>query len=191
LLSGVKTEFPEVPTVDEAILVNAYLVLAHGCIEEHVEAVFQAYADSLVCEPGNTHVTRAIAMAAFAWQEAAKSKAFRERTLEDIVKAGSYRVQRAVQSNNGIKESNIENLAKASGVEWPPFEDACNDALTQLETLGGKRGSVAHVSASRSQITNRPIYPPEAKQWVADAIAAARAIDEYLTASRSPVPTAG
>jgi hypothetical protein len=33
LLREVSSEFPAVPTLEEAILINAYVVLAHGCIE--------------------------------------------------------------------------------------------------------------------------------------------------------------
>jgi hypothetical protein len=102
------------------------------------------------------------------------------------LKAGSSRVEKAVIANHGIKETNVEHLAKAAGVEWPPFEAACHMALTQLDTLGGKRGSVAHVSTSKSQITANPIYPANALQWVEDALAATQIIEDYLTACRQP-----
>ncbi len=184
LLQEVTSEFPAVPTLEEAILINAYVVLAHGCIEEYVEALFQEHADDLSAHPCGSMVSRAIAMAAFAWQEGAKSKAFRDRTLDDILKVGSSRVEKAISGNHGIKEANVENLAKAAGVEWPPFEAVCNLALTQLETLGGKRGSVAHVSASKTQITNSPIYPFDARNWVTEALAAIQVIEAYLADCR-------
>ena len=186
LLADFVTEFPDAPSLEERILVNAYLVLAHACIEEHVEALFQLHADSLVCEDTETTVGRAVAAAVYAWHEPAKSKSYRDRKIGDIIKAGSAHVTKATQKNNGIKESNIEGLAKAAGVEWPPFDDACNAALIKLGTLGGKRGEVAHVSVSRTQITNTPVYPSDAKTWVWDAVAGASVISDYLEGSRKP-----
>ena len=185
LLADFITEFPEKPTLEEVISVNAYLVMAHGCIEEHVETVFQQHADGMDCGDDQLSVARAVASAVHAWNEAAKDKPYRERRLGDVLKAGSSYMTKAAQKNNGIKENNVLALARAAGVEWPPFESACNDALIKLETLGGKRGEVAHVSASRSLFASSPIYPPDAKAWVKDAIDAALQIEAYLTVSRS------
>jgi hypothetical protein len=59
--------------------------------------------------------------------------------------------------------------------------------MTCLETLGGKRGSVAHVSTSKTMITLAAIYPEDARDWVRDAVEGAVDIEVYLATCRDPV----
>lgn len=181
LLTTFVTDFPDPPSRSEVISINAYLVLTHGCIEEYVEALFEDFAPKLLAGvSAGAPVSRAVAMAAFAWSDRGKKTAYDLRTLEDVLKAGANKISEAVPRNHGVKRTNLAELGQAAGIEWPAFEAVCQDAITWLDTLGAKRGSVAHVSTSRTQITKTPVYPPEARLWVADAVAGVTMIQAYL-----------
>jgi hypothetical protein len=172
---------PPTPNFDDSVGIHAFVVLAHGAVEEYLEALFISHARR-VDQSGSKLPARVASSTGISFSSHGEALSYQKRNIEQTLKLGEGVIRAKVRTNHGIKERNIKGLAEHAGVEWPSFEAACGQQFTFLDTLGAKRGAVAHLSASTAS-ASQTIYPEEARQWVSDALAAVRKIDRYLTIS--------
>lgn len=188
LLSSVQTEFPNSLTDNEKVAVSAYLVLAHACIEEYAEEVFLAHFDRLSELSRLPLAPRAVAELSFAIASSLpegvqNTMTYKTRTLAGAVTAGrKHYVGSFVQKNDGLKEKNIKKLAEGIGVEWSRIETHLLNQLTDLNTLGAKRGEAGHVSPFSPKVpavVEQP-YPAHARGWVEAGRDAVLALEAFL-----------
>ena len=83
-------------------------------------------------------------------------------------------LSRVVRSNNGIKRRDVLALAKPLGLDRR-VEDQCEELLGPADTLGTRRGPIAHWI----EITNE-LQPTDARQMVADVMDNIPALAELL-----------
>lgn len=180
LLSNFMTEFPDLPTRSESIGLNAFLVLAHGCVEEYVEEIFLEYSRQVARASYRIEGARRQAVAAYLWRPRQNNNEYRTLTLEEMLSRGATIAHAAIEKNHGIKEHNLANMAEAGGVEWAALERECAVQIANLQSFGAARGSVAHVSFSRTRLNSEVRYPKEVREMVDLSVVAIQTIDHHL-----------
>lgn len=144
----VSTLLPEDPPSTETLsaenefLTRAYLVLAHGLVEEFVELCFTDFVnsgDKTWEATANRFIPLGIAFADDIIGQ--KHKPTPPSVTREIA-AGLY-ASKIVYPNNGIKRKNLLALARPLALE-DSLNEECNDLLMAGERLGAERGSVAH-----------------------------------------------
>jgi hypothetical protein len=194
-LSSIDTEFPGRLTESEKANLHAYLVLSHSVLEEDIESVFEEYFDLLSPQLAGEVVPSVGLSLAFAVAEQIPDElrvTHRKRdTVAFIQGPGRQVLEKAITTNNGLKEENLAKLAKAVGVNWPAFEQALGTAIADLSAFGTKRGSSSHLSPFSTKVTSiaEELDPEDVKRWVRDAVAAAAAIRSHLMSQTVVSPT--
>src|SRR4051812_136636 len=128
LLSEITTLFPDPLSDEEKISVNAFLVLGHACIEEHVETSFLAHAKrleaSLASPLAPLDAARAtLAFGLLASDRLRASHSYAKRDLAAFVAHAIREYESAlVQQNHGVKAHNIKKLAEGLGIPWQEFD---------------------------------------------------------------------
>ena len=185
LLGGITTQFPDPLTDEEKASLNAFIVLTHAVLEEHLEAAFKSQYQRLRGWVDGSMVPLEVVRLAFAVGRGLpenKTASYKTRTIGGVLKAGEAVVDAAIRGNHGIKPHHVRSLAEAVGVEWPSLEAELNSALLDLDTLANHRGEAGHLSpysSAASKITHRT-DPEDVRKWVSDARDAVLAICEYL-----------
>ncbi|HEV3002645.1 MAG TPA: hypothetical protein VGW75_18050 [Solirubrobacteraceae bacterium] len=186
LLSAVTTAFPDPLTDEEKVAVNAYLVLAHACIEEFLEDTFLEHVQRLIDLMDRPLVPREVAGLFLAFGTIIPEKkripyAKRERAGVANVALTLYKAS-TIDMNHGVKPAKVRTLAEGAGVSWPEFESALAAQLADLDTLGAKRGEAGHLGPLTMKATklSRRDYPDNVRGWVHDARDAGLAIRTYL-----------
>lgn len=170
----------------ERAQVNAYLVLAHAVLEEHLESMFLDHFDRLVAHFSNSMVPIECIRLAFAVAELTPEivgTAYKKRDVVALVQnLGRKRFETRLNTNHGIKTTNIETIAKGVGLDWQSFEDALSEAIADLNTLGAKRGSAGHLSPFTDRVTSikEEITPDDVRAWVTAAQEALTKIETHL-----------
>jgi hypothetical protein len=194
ILSRVTTPFPDPFKPEEKAALAAYLVLTHACIEEALEDAFEAHADAIVALAVQSSVP--IAVAAFSLhaglqQPTNKRTPFKTRRLKGtlIAAVATYKT-RVIEQNHGIKRDNILCLAEGVGLEWEDFELTLNAAVSDLNTLGAKRGSVGHLSpfTAKSALLTSRVDLADVRDWVQNAERAVGEVVAYLAKELTPRP---
>jgi hypothetical protein len=191
-LSSITTEFPDRLTESEKANVHAYLVLAHSVLEEEIEASFEDFFDEVSRQLLGDAIPEAALSLAFAIAEQIPDDlkvAYRKRdTIAFVRGAGRKVLEKAIQTNNGLKEENLAKLAKAVGVNWLAFERSLGTAIADLSAFGTRRGSSSHLSPFSTRVTaiSQELDPDDVKRWVRDAVVGAAAIRTHLMAQASP-----
>jgi hypothetical protein len=189
LLAPAGTRFPAPLTTEDQILVSSFLVLAHAAIEEAIEDFFTLHLKSLIGFTSACSVPADLARAFFHLRASADSMIHGQGPLATttIGKVCLAIYDRDyIRPNNGVKLDNVKKLASGAGIYWTDFEDALNVELSDLTTLGTKRGSVGHLSP----FTVKPVAittatdPSDVHTWVESGVFATRAIGEFLRSSR-------
>lgn len=186
LLSRVKTEFPDPLTDEEKVAVNAYLVLAHACIEEFLEDTFMAHMRRLIDLMDQPLIPREVAGLFLAFGTIIPEKKrtpYAQRTSAGLANlaSGLYKAG-TVDMNHGVKTDKVRKLAEGAGVSWPEFESALAGQLGDLDTLGAKRGEAGHLGPLTMKATtlSRQDYPDNVRGWVHHGRDAGLAIRNYL-----------
>ncbi|HOF37601.1 MAG TPA: hypothetical protein PK132_12650 [Dermatophilaceae bacterium] len=187
LLGPVKSIFPAPLTQEERVAVNAYLVLSHAVLEEQLEEAFERHFERLVgwARVDAGMVPREVAVLAFAaskWTPEGTLKSWKSRSLFDSLRGSFGHFRKQLRNNNGIKERNVETLARSIGLEWGSFEQVLSQELADLTTLGARRGEAGHLSpfSGKAVILNQQEYPEDARRWVRAAGAALARIIRHL-----------
>jgi hypothetical protein len=185
LLSRVTTAFPDPFNPEEKAALAAYLVLTHACIEEALEDAFEAHANALVAM---VHAQNNVPLAVVRFslhaglnQPSNMRTSFRTRRLRGTLIAAVTNYKKSViEQNHGIKQENMLSLAEGVGLEWEDFELALNNAISDLSTLGAKRGSVGHLSpfTTKSALLTARVDVADVRSWVKNA---ERAVGEIVT----------
>ena len=182
-IDSIPSTFPLPLPPESRMAVNAFVVLAHACIEEFIEDLFMTYATTVsqAASEGVSH--RDYAALAYSAGSNAKDKAsFRARSIEHVMRSALEFVGRQVAANHGVKASNIERLAECAGLDWTEFDNALSGAIADLTTLGAKRGDAGHLSpfTTKSVFLSDIDGPEDVVRWVDEGVTAARAIEAYL-----------
>ena len=149
----------------------SFLVLAHAEIEYALELECLTTAGLLKTSSDPT-------LAMIAWgfamvkDDGSVSKSKKKRIpLETLI--DSY--QHIVNTNNGIKENNLEALLLPIGVDLQPL----NTDIATLNSFGARRGDLAHQPLINWKTTDLPSV------HVSSGIQAGRSVDQIILAIRS------
>lgn len=187
LLGAVTTQFPTPLTAAEQALTHGYLVLAHAVLEEHLEKIFEEHYDRLASWLTSDMVPRETALLTYAvreWLPASINVGYKQREMQQfIAKPARDEFVKLLGRNNGLKLENVATLAKLVGLNWKCFEDSLNTELSDLTTLGSKRGAAGHLSPYTNKVTEltENDYPDDVRGWVDAGETAIEAIRSYLS----------
>lgn len=190
LLAPVGTTPPDPLSLKERIGVRSYLVLAHGAVEDFVERCFSAYLESAARLDDDGRMLPGMYLTMFHLRGDLEKQVKKvDRTGEELLRRlPPLYVEKVVRPNNGVRRNNIQNLCQGAGLRWLDFETACARAVSALDTLGAKRGSVAHVSSVAEAITGvqEEIYPPNVQEWVENVVDSLPDMLDYIDSQPTP-----
>jgi DNA-binding transcriptional regulator YiaG len=174
LLRPVATAFPQPLSNDEKISVNAFLVLGHACVEEHIEESFMSHAARLSEEmagsaPSGQAARIALAFGLNASERIRKANPYEKRDLKAFAQQALRQYEASVvQQNHGVKAGNVRKLAEGVGLAWAEFDRRLGTALADLDNLGSRRGEAGHMApltTKATKVTNR-VDPDDVRRWV-------------------------
>jgi hypothetical protein len=146
-------------------LTHAYLVLATAVIEEFVEECFEEHVSTALSAVGDAVPPCFVPLAAkFADDVVGQTHTTPPAAEACPMLRGLYG-SKVVRPNNGIKRKNLVALARPVGLQ-PALEAECEELLVPADTLGARRGRVAHIGTLTEEL--RPV---EARKLVLDVIA--------------------
>ena len=186
-LDSVTTAFPSPLTEVERANLHAYLVLSHAILEEEIESAFEDYFDAVSLRLDSNMVPASGFLLAYAIGDQLSKEAnvsYKSRnTIEFVRNRGREVLMTAIRANNGLKDHNLERLARVVGLDWGSFDGTLGNAIADLNTFGSKRGSSSHLSPFSPKVTSisGELDPDDVKKWVDDAVLAAESIRSYLT----------
>lgn len=190
LLAPISTQFPDPLSDEDRVAVSSFLVLAHAAIEEALEDLFTLHLKTLVQFSVAESAPIGLARLCFHMRTSAENMVNGQGPLSThamgrICQAAFNRD--FIIPNNGLKLENVKKLASGAGLYWTEFEDALNVELSDLSTLGTKRGSVGHLSpfSMKSTAITTSTDPSDVLNWVESGVSAIKAIERFLDASRS------
>lgn len=187
LLGSVQSSLPSLLSEHEKAQVNAYLVLAHAVLEEHLESLFLEHFDRIAAQLSQPIVPVECVRLVFAVAEDIHGNhgvSYAKRnTIELVRRLGRKNLESKLHLNNGIKSKDVQKLAKCVGLEWPEFEDSLNAELADLDTLGTKRGSAGHLSPYTDRVTSIEdhVGPDDVRSWVTAGRTALEQLEGYLS----------
>ncbi|MFE6767473.1 HEPN domain-containing protein [Streptomyces fimicarius] len=176
---------PDDLTRRQQLLITSFVILAHAHIEEFIEELFVSYIvarNSEITDDSIPHCFVRLSLhfsADLIGQGAAKYPA--DKVCLTVVNL--YR-SKVVRINNGLKEANVTALAKPLGLNSEQLSDSCEQLFKTLNTLGAKRGKMAHTS---SQSASETVYAIQAVGWVNDVVDNISELVSFLGAS-TPSP---
>lgn len=145
-------------------LTHAYLVLSCAVIEEFVEECFSIYVDKALAANDAQISSCLVSLATrFAGDVIGQTNTIPPAEEASPMLSGLYK-SKVIGPNNGIKRKNILGLGKPLGL-YDKIESDCEDLLVPMETLGARRGAVAHLG-----IVTEELRPAEARTLVLAAI---------------------
>jgi hypothetical protein len=151
-------------TESEQILVQGYLVLACGHIEEFFEQCFLDYVAVSLKSAGPGFDGCFLSLAVKFSDDLRGQLGHHPRAaVAAPVLVGLYQ-SKVVRPNNGMKRKNLEAMAKPLGL-LRGLEDECEALLGPADLLGGRRGAAAHAPTIREEI-----QPSQARRLVSDVI---------------------
>jgi hypothetical protein len=163
---------------DEQFKTHAYLMLACALVEEHIESLFGAYvAERAAINDGRVHECFISLTARFSGDLIGQNSGrlpTAQAALPTLVGLYSTKV---IKANNGVKRQNIETLAKPLGLG--DRLDMCEELFTPLNTLGAKRGAVAHLGVVTEEIT-----PVDARNFVTSVLSNLALLDKIFDDTR-------
>ncbi|WP_152521418.1 HEPN domain-containing protein [Amycolatopsis decaplanina] len=182
---------PDVPldqqlSPSEQIQVHAFVVISHSAIEEYIEQLLTDSLDEALNKglaPGGPLPLIALPLAVhhsaeIIGQSSGKGAFITARSVHQKL-LGLY-TSKVVKPNNGIKRKDIEKLCKPLGIDVAGFDGDLEVAVTALDTLGAKRGTLAH---TLSVAAREVIRPEQAREWVNDSIDGIEALTQHIEES--------
>jgi hypothetical protein len=145
-------------------LTHAYLVLACAVIEEFVEGCFEEYVAVALAACGTAVSPCFVPLATrFADDLKGQTSTIPPSTRACPMLRGLY-ASKILRPNNGIKRTNLSALAKPLGL-LEELEANCEDLLGPADTLGSRRGTVAHLGTVATELR-----PGDARKLVTDVL---------------------
>jgi hypothetical protein len=156
-------------SAEDAVRVDAYLVLAHAGIEEYLESYLLNLVDEAMTFATSQAVPTCFLHLAIRYAtELANTSPVPVGVHACSAARGLYD-NRAIKPNNGIRTSHLKAMCRPLGVDFSSsVEDAYPDTVRALETLAAKRGSRAHGTERYGAAED--IYPNPAVQMVEDVL---------------------
>lgn len=189
LLESVSSEPPDPLTFVESVAVRSYLLLAHATLEQYVEQAFVTYADSALCLDANGRVGPGMYLTAvtLAGEIAGQLKADARTPVAVLEKLRHLYAKKVVDPNHGVKRLNLRNLCLGAGIDWVAFENDCASLIAALDTVGARRGSIAHsFDPSPAGIGVTPLlYPQNVREPVEAALNTLPDLDSFLARADS------
>lgn len=185
-LKSISIDAGTVPDQTTRANLHAYLVLSHAVMEEHIESLFESYFQRLLSHLDDEKIPRACLTLAYSVADRASATdklSYHKRSVRhEIERLGAPILAKAIKSNNGLKQNNVESLAQAAGVSWNEFDDALSTHLANLQSLGVRRGDAGHLSPFSGKLTaiEEVIHPSHVREWVNNGLNALVAIEQFL-----------
>lgn len=161
---------PDEPEAAEALsardqfLTHAYLLLACAVIEEYIEGCFERFVVTALEESTDRVAACFVPLSArFADDLIGQTNPFPTAAAACPILRGLYG-SKIVRPNNGIKRKNLIALARPLGLA-ASLESDCEPLLGPADTLGARRGAVAHIGAVTEETR-----PAEARKLVLDVL---------------------
>lgn len=167
-------ETPSDLTEDDRFKTHAYLVLACALVEEHIEGRFREFVERKRSAAADTVDGCFVSLATRFAGDLIGQNGGKVPPCGDAIPtlAGLYE-SKIVNTNNGVKKSHVENLAKPLGIAQRL--EGRDDLFRALNVLGAKRGAVAHLG-----MVEEVIAPPDARGFVVDVLDQLHLLDEVL-----------
>ena len=145
-------------------LTHAYLALGHAVVEEFIEDCFSRFVEKALGAATSTVPGCFVSLATrFAEDVVGQTHTHPPADQACPMLRGLYS-SKVIRPNNGISRRNLIALAKPLGLQGR-LESDCEDLLTVSDTLGARRGRVAHLGAVVLELR-----PREARMLVADVV---------------------
>jgi hypothetical protein len=156
-------------TAKDEDLTRAYCLLCHAEIEAYIETIVLNVATSAFnrWNADKTKVTPIIFHLAYSYRQAVNKP---KEPPYSMVAHSFSTLQKAITSNNGIKEDNLNIILKPIGFDIDPL------LALLLTNFGKARGGIAHTSFS----TQQPLDPATEKTNVSQILLALKLFDEDL-----------
>lgn len=166
---------------EEAVRVNAYLVLAHAGVEEHVESYLLGIVDEAMASATDRVVPSCFLHMALRYGAELTAKPPVPVGVNACNAVRGLYSRKVINANNGIRASHLHAMCKPLGVDFAgSVEDVHGDTVRAMETLAAKRGSRAHGTDNKS--AEETIYPDPAKQMIEDVLTGLSAMLETIRA---------
>ncbi|SDT77257.1 hypothetical protein SAMN05216371_5381 [Streptomyces sp. TLI_053] len=181
---------PDDLTRRQELLIASFVILSHAHIEEFIENLFLRYVEMREKEIADLAVPHCFVKLAlhFSPDLIGQGAGNKLQTRQICTTAKNLYISKVVNTNHGLKESNVMALAKPLGVHGENLSGECEQLFATLNTLGGKRGRMAHTS-SRNQAASETVYASQAIVWVEDVVNLAHQLDNYLSTGNSASTT--
>ncbi|MFJ2134210.1 HEPN domain-containing protein [Streptomyces sp. NPDC087845] len=167
----------------QSLLVRSFVILAHAHIEEFIEQMFSDFIAAKTLEITDETIPACYARLILHFGENIRgekgSSGYAPGQL--CLTAKSMYESKVIKANNGLKEKNVTQMARPLGLTSDEVSDACPDLFPALDTLGSKRGRLAHRS---SQAVSETIYPGQAIKWVEDVLTHFAQLSNLLSSSQ-------
>lgn len=164
----------------QQLLIASFVILSHAHIEEFIEGLFLGYIEEQeksITEFAIPHCFVKLAMH-FSPDLIGQGAGNRQSVQKICTTAKNFYISKIVKTNHGLKSNNVISLAKPLGLH-SDLPNTCDPLLTALNTLGSKRGGMAHTSPRR-QSTTETVYASQAVTWVDDVVDLAHLLAGYL-----------
>lgn len=151
-------------TTRDQLLTRAYLVLACALVEDFIEGCFLDYVKkSMEANDGLVSSCFVPLAIKFADDLVGQVNTIPSAAVAAPMLVGLYS-SKVIHPNNGVKRKNLEAMARPLGLR-DKLEDECDDLLGPADTLGARRGSVAHTPA-----VSEEMRPNQARELVTDVL---------------------
>lgn len=157
---------------------RAYRILCHAEVESYIEARVKQVADDAVVKwRTGGHVCRALLGLALIAEEELPHRSPSTDHLTDRVVEACAQLHQRIKANNGIMEKHLVPLLLSVGYDCHTLSTLL---LTELNTLGGKRGYAAHESSSK-RLASKAVDPQDEFKAVKAVMEALKEVDKRLT----------
>jgi hypothetical protein len=149
----------------QQLLIASFVILSHAHIEEFIEHLFLTYAEKREAEITDSVIPHCFVALSLHFADDLTGQGLRKHGARKIcITSKNLYISKVLNINNGLKEANVVSLAKPLGLQSDHITNSCDQLFPALNTLGGKRGKLAHASSSRS--ASETIYAQQAIEWV-------------------------
>jgi hypothetical protein len=148
----------------DKLLVSAYVVLACALVEDFFESCFLHYVDKSL-EASDVLFSGCFISLAAKFSDDLLGQVSGIPSAEAAVPRlqGLYK-SKVIFPNNGVKRKNLEAMARPLGM-IRELEKTCEPLLGPVDTLGARRGSIAHTSS-----VSEELHPSQARSLVTNVL---------------------
>ncbi|MFF0685650.1 HEPN domain-containing protein [Streptomyces albogriseolus] len=161
---------PDSLTRRQKLVITSFVILAHAHIEEFIEELFMRYVREREKEITNLSAPQCFIRLSLHFSADLIGQQVHKKPVAAVCETTKHLYKnKVITSNNGLKATNVASLAKPLGLDGKQLDDSCEDLFKALNTLGAKRGKMAHTS-SASQVADEDVYASQAVTWVEDVV---------------------